>query len=68
MIALYSGMRVQESALLRKRDLRQDWGVEVFDLVEDRVAGRTLKGSVRKVPVHSMLIKIGLLDYAQEGP
>lgn len=70
LIALYSGMRVQEIALLRQRDVRHDWGVDFFDLVEDRLSGRTLKtkGSVRRVPVHPFLIELGLLDYAAALP
>ncbi|MEQ1490531.1 MAG: site-specific integrase [Terricaulis sp.] len=70
LIALYSGMRVQEIALLRRRDLRHEWDVDFFDLVEDRVTGRRLKtkGSVRRVPVHPMLIELGLLAYAQRLP
>ncbi len=70
LIALYSGMRVQEIALLRRRDLRREWDVDFFDLVEDRLSGRTLKtrGSIRRVPVHPMLIKIGLLHYAATLP
>jgi integrase len=70
LIALYSGMRVQEIALLRRRDLRHEWDVDFFDLVEDRVTGRTLKtkGSVRCVPVHPVLIDLGLLTYAQRLP
>ncbi|MBU6408314.1 MAG: hypothetical protein KGS44_14480 [Alphaproteobacteria bacterium] len=54
LIALYSGMRQEEIALLRVRDIVREWGVDAFNLVEDRKAGRTLKtrGSVRKVPIH----------------
>ncbi len=67
MIALYSGMRVQEIALLRTRDVICEREIDAFNLMEDIEAGRTLKtrGSVRKVPVHPMLLKLGLLDYVK---
>ncbi len=66
-IALLSGMRLDEIAGLRVRDLRQDEqsGAWVFDVHER--GGREVKttSSIRKVPVHSKLEGIGLLRYRQ---
>jgi integrase len=69
-IALYSGMRVQEIAMLRTRDVICEREVYAFNLLEEIATGRTLKtrGSIRKVPIHSMLIRLGLLDYAGGQP
>jgi integrase len=65
LIALFSGMRLEEIAGLRLRDLCQDeqTGAWVFDVHER--GGREVKtaASIRKVPVHSELERIGLLRY-----
>jgi integrase len=65
LIALLSGMRLEEIAGLRLRDLCQDeqTGAWVFDVHER--GGREVKtaASIRKVPVHSELERIGLLRY-----
>jgi integrase len=67
LIALFSGMRLEEIAGLRLRDLSQDeeTGRWVFD-VNPR-SGRSVKtaSSIRKVPVHPELERIGLLRYRQ---
>lgn len=64
LIAVYSGMRQEEICQLRLTDVRQTEGIWVFDLREGD--GRQLKNSnaVRKVPIHNMLIRLGLLNYA----
>lgn len=70
LIALYTGMRLDEIAMLRRRDIIRVGEVHAFDLVEDASVGRTLKtpGSIRRVPIHPMLIAIGLLEYATSIP
>lgn len=59
-IALYSGMRLNEVAALRLRDLYKIEDVWVFDLREHQLK---TDGSARIVPIHSKLIQRGLLDY-----
>ncbi len=59
-IALYSGMRLNEVAALRLRDIYKIEGVWVFDLREHQLK---TDGSARIVPIHSKLIQRGLLDY-----
>ncbi|WP_438274369.1 tyrosine-type recombinase/integrase [Nitrobacter sp.] len=66
LIALFAGMRLNEIAQLRICDLRQDeddGNVWFFDI--DRSGGRSTKtkSSVRRVPVHPELVRIGLLKY-----
>lgn len=64
-IALFSGMRRDEVIRLRKHDVKHERGVHYFDLKEDTEAGRTLKtpSSIRGVPVHPTLIRMGFLDH-----
>jgi len=64
LVALHSGMRLEEIAQLRNCDLRQVEGVWVFD-VHGR-NGNKLKTAAaeRLVPVHPALIRAGLPDFA----
>jgi integrase len=64
LIALYSGMRAEEIAQLEVADVQQIGEIWVFDVNADE--GKKLKTahSRRLVPVHSALIRLGLLDYA----
>ena len=65
LIGLYSGMRLDEIAQLRIRDLAQDeeTGRWYFDV--GRSGGRSTKtaSSIRCVPVHRDLERIGLIQY-----
>ena len=67
LIGLLSGMRLDEMAQLRICDLRQDEesGRWFFDIARD--GGRSTKtaSSIRCVPLHRELERIGLLHYRQ---
>ncbi|BEV46449.1 site-specific integrase [Afipia carboxidovorans] len=67
LIGLLSGMRLDEIAQLRICDLRQDedTGRWYFDI--DRTGGRSTKtgSSIRQVPLHRELKRIGLLKYRE---
>jgi integrase len=65
LIALFSGMRSEEICQLRLADVMRDQGVWFFNVTEED--GQKVKSGagVRKVPVHSALIKAGLLDYVK---
>jgi hypothetical protein len=67
LIALLSGMRLDEIAQLRACDIRQDdeSGRWFFDIA--RTGGRRTKNahSIRHIPVHPDLTRIGLLRYRQ---
>ncbi|MBM7850855.1 integrase [Methylopila capsulata] len=61
-IAAYSGMRLNEICDRRTADLREEQGVWVFD-----ITGAKTEAGDRRVPVHSKLIELGLLEYAKHG-
>jgi integrase len=64
-IALYSGARLGEITQLLTKDVRQLHGTWIFHITEEGSAFKSTKtaGSMRVVPIHSELIKLGLLDY-----
>src|SRR5207237_1081903 len=67
LIALLSGMRLEEIAGLRLRDLAQDeeTGRWFFDVKPNGERSVKTASSIRKVPVHPELVRIGLLRYRQ---
>ena len=74
LIALYSGMRIEEIAQLQISDVREieddHSGAKAwcFDLNEDGIGEKHLKNatSIRIVPIHTELIKMGFMDYFHE--
>lgn len=66
LIAVFSGMRQEEIWQLRVADVREVDGIWIFDLKTR--SGQQLKNAnaIRQVPIHSKLIRIGLLAYAEE--
>lgn len=60
LVALHSGMRVEEIAKLKKADVREIDGVWCFDVYETKT-----EAGDRHVPVHPRLIALGLLEYQQ---
>jgi integrase len=66
LIALFTGMRIEEIAQLRCRDIRQVDGVWVMDV--NCSDGNRLKNqnSQRLIPIHSELLSIGLLDHVKK--
>jgi integrase len=66
LIALFTGMRLEEIAQLRCRDIKQVSDIWVIDV--NAMGGNRLKNqnSHRLVPIHTQLLEIGLVDHAQE--
>lgn len=64
LIALMTGMRLEEIGQLRKEDIKKVGEIWYFDLVHDPENGKTLKNSssCRRVPIHQQLIDFGLLS------
>jgi integrase len=61
LIALYSGMRLEEIAQLAVSDIRTVQGVPVFDVNADGSKRLKTASSARLVPIHPELIERGLL-------
>ncbi|UIN37312.1 site-specific integrase [Methylobacterium oryzae] len=66
LIAVFSGMRQEEICQLHVEDIRQDEGVWFID-INDRPP-RKLKNAtaVRRVPIHSELIRLGFLAHVDK--
>ena len=69
LIALFSGMRSNEICQMRVADVRRKEGIWVFTVTDDAV-GQSLKtkAASRLVPVHSVLVRCGFLDYLKSLP
>jgi integrase len=65
LISLWSGMRLNECAGLAVADIRQVENVWVFDVRENSERRLKTPAATRLIPIHSKLIEVGLLDYAQ---
>lgn len=61
LIALFSGARLGEIASLKLAHIQIVEGVHVFDIM----SGKT-QTSLRRVPIHSQLLKLGLWDYVEK--
>lgn len=62
-IGLYTGMRLAEILYLTPSDIKERDGVYYIDINEDFCKRTKNPQSLRKVPIHPELIKIGLLSY-----
>jgi integrase len=60
LLALFSGARLNELAGLRLEEVYQTSGVWVMKIPRERAKN---DASVREIPVHDQLIKMGFLDY-----
>ena len=68
LIALYSGARLDEIAQLLVADVRESHRTWIFHITTEGEGEKSTKtdGSRRVIPIHSELIRIGLLDYHSE--
>ena len=64
LLALYTGARLREIAQLDKSDIRVEGGIWYIDINDDGL-NKSLKtrAAKRRVPLHSELIQLGLLDW-----
>ena len=63
LIALYSGMRLNEILQLHLTDIKQEGGIHYYDLTEG--AGKRFKtaSSQRRIPIHHKIIEAGFLEF-----
>lgn len=64
-IALLSGVRIEECAQLRLTDICKDRasGLPYLDINEHGDKTVKTQASIRKIPLHPMLIELGILEY-----
>ncbi|MDH6265634.1 integrase [Rhizobium sp. SG_E_25_P2] len=65
LIMAFSGARPGEVAQLAVSDVREDRGHWIMHITEEGEGDKSTKneGSMRVVPLHPMLVKLGLIDY-----
>jgi hypothetical protein len=69
LLGLWTGMRLSECAQLHVKDIRIASGVPIIQIVPEKMLNRITdkslktKASVRVMPIHPALQKIGFLDY-----
>lgn len=66
LIGLFAGMRRSEIFFRTVADIKDDGGVWFFDVHRLGDSDTKNKGSVRRVPIHSKLIKLGFLDFVEK--
>lgn len=65
-IALYSGMRLNEIAQLKVSDIKTEEGIVFFDINpfdDDKSVKR--ESSIRRVPIHNEVVRSGFLKYVE---
>lgn len=67
LLALFTGARVNELAQLMLDDIKENDGIYFFNFDIDDESDKKLKNANarREIPVHSVLIKLGLIEYVQ---
>jgi len=65
-IALFSGMRMNEICQLKVGDIRTLDGVQCFVVIEDGDKRVKTAASERAIPIHQELIRIGLMSFVEE--
>ncbi|MCG7546255.1 site-specific integrase [Pseudoalteromonas sp. MM17-2] len=61
-IAMFTGLRLNEIAVLQVRDVRCTDGVDYLDLTDHHLKSQRAR---RVVPIHSKLIALGFLEYVR---
>ena len=66
-IGLYTGARIGELAQLKVSDITTEDGIHIIKIT-DAEEGQKVKtnASRRSIPIHSELIRLGLVDYAED--
>jgi integrase len=66
LLGLYTGARLGELSQLRINDIYTEDRVWVIDLNEEEDKKLKTSNSIRKVPVHKTLIRLGFIKYVQQ--
>jgi len=65
-IAIHTGMRLNEICSLKATDIRAENGISYFDISTSHGRRLKTKQSVRKVPVHRDLVAVGFVDWVAQ--
>jgi integrase len=65
LIAHYAGVRREENCKLRPADFRELDGIHYIQIEETETGRVKNEGSVRAVPIHRELIRLGLLEFVE---
>ncbi len=70
LLGLFTGARLEELGQLLVSDVREEDGISYLDIRAGDGKSLKTKSSMRKVPLHPELIRLGFLEYAkgQQGP
>ncbi|MDX2485262.1 MAG: site-specific integrase [Pseudodonghicola sp.] len=65
LIGMFSGARLNEICQLQLSDIQQEDGIWFFNLMDEGDSNKRFKSdaAIRKVPLHSELVRLGLLDF-----
>jgi integrase len=67
LIALYTGMRIEEICQSRVSDIREHRGQPFFSVIDGEDQELKTETSRRNVPIHEELIRFGFLDFVEAG-
>jgi integrase len=67
-IALYSGMRLNELSSLHIEDIKIKNGIYYFDINNEKDKTVKNKASIRSVPIHQKIIDAGFIEYIHKLP
>lgn len=67
LLCIFSGLRLNEACGLAVADFKEEDGIDYF-LVRDTLEGQSIKSdnAWRRVPVHAVLIELGLLRFVEQ--
>lgn len=65
-LGLYHGNRLEEFAQLRREDVRQQGDIWYFDIHDEGDRQVKNEQSIRRVPLHSIVIRLGFVEYAEK--
>lgn len=65
-LSMFTGARLDELCQLYLCDIRQDDGVWIFDINNNETKKIKNKSSRRVIPIHPELIRLGIVEYAQQ--
>ena len=66
-LSLYTGERINEVAQLRACDFKKENYIYYINIIESEYTSVKTKSSIRKIPLHPDLVKIGFVKYCADS-